>query len=242
MSSVTLESVSKAFGDLNIIPPLSIDIHANEFVSLLGPSGCGKTTLVRMIAGLEHPTQGTIKIDNETVFDSHLNIFIPPEKRNLGMVFQSYALWPHLSVFENIAFPLKCRKISSSEIQTEVQRVLNQVQLTGLDDRKPNELSGGQQQRVALARALIAKPRVLLLDEPLSNLDASLREEMCLQIANIKSQFPMTMIYVTHDQREAIQLSDRIVILNKGQIEQVGTVREITTDPKTEFVRSFFRI
>lgn len=241
MSSVQLENISKSYGNLNIIPTLSLDILPNEFVSLLGPSGCGKTTLIRMIAGLERPTGGRIKFGEETVFDSSSKSFVPPEKRNVGMVFQNYALWPHLDVFENIAFPLKCRNYSSSEIRNSVDTVLEQVQLDGMAKRKPAELSGGQQQRVALARALVAKPRVLLLDEPLSNLDANLRDEMCEQIAKIKTSFPMTMIYVTHDQREAFRLSDRIVVLNKGRIEQAGTVSELTQNPKNDFVRDFLR-
>lgn len=242
MSRVTLKSISKSFGNQSIIPSLSLDIRSNEFVSLLGPSGCGKTTLIRMIAGLELPTQGQIKIGDEVVYDSDSKLFVPPEKRNLGMVFQSYALWPHLSVFENIAFPLRCRKVIQAEMNKEVLTVLDQVQLGGMEKRKINELSGGQQQRVALARALVARPRVLLLDEPLSNLDANLREEMCEQIAKIKSQYPMTMIYVTHDQKEAVRLSDRIVILNQGEIEQIGTVQELKDSPRSEFVRGFFRV
>lgn len=242
MSNVALTSISKAYGKQNIIPPLSLDIKSNEFLSLLGPSGCGKTTLIRMVAGLESPTQGKIRIGEQTVFDSSPYVFVPPEKRNLGMVFQSYALWPHLSVFDNIAFPLRCRKISPDEIQKNVNRVLEQVQLNGMGNRKPNELSGGQQQRVALARALVARPQVLLFDEPLSNLDTNLREEMCDQIAKLKAEFPATMIYVTHDQNEAVKLSDRIAILNKGVIEQIGTVEELRKKPRTEFVRSFFRV
>ncbi|NBX76757.1 MAG: ABC transporter ATP-binding protein, partial [Proteobacteria bacterium] len=236
MSSVTLDSISKTYGSQTIIPPLSLNIKTGEFLSLLGPSGCGKTTLIRMIAGLETPTEGKVIIGEETVFDSSSQLFVPPERRNLGMVFQSYALWPHLTVFENIAFPLRCRKVPTAEIELQVETALEQVQLAGMGKRKPNELSGGQQQRVALARALVARPKVLLLDEPLSNLDTNLREEMCEQIAKLKGQFPMTMIYVTHDQNEAVRLSDRIAILNKGKIEQLGTVQEMRTSPKTEFV------
>jgi iron(III) transport system ATP-binding protein len=242
MSSVTLDSISKIYGEQMIIPPLSLEIKPGEFLSLLGPSGCGKTTLIRMIAGLELPTQGKVIIGDQTVFDSTSQHFVPPEKRNLGMVFQSYALWPHLNVFENIAFPLRCRKVPQSDIEGKVERALEEVQLHGLGNRKPNELSGGQQQRVALARALVARPKVLLLDEPLSNLDTNLREEMCEQIGKLKAQFPMTMIYVTHDQNEAVRLSDRITILNKGKIEQLGTVQELRNSPKTEFVRGFFRV
>jgi len=242
MSSVTLDSISKTYGNQVIIPPIFLEIKPNEFLSLLGPSGCGKTTLIRMIAGLETPTEGRVIIGEQPVFDSSLQLFAPPERRNLGMVFQSYALWPHLTVFENIAFPLRCRKVSQSEIEHKVEDALEQVQLKGMGKRKPNELSGGQQQRVALARALVARPKVLLLDEPLSNLDTNLREEMCEQISKLKAQFPMTMIYVTHDQNEAVRLSDRIAILNKGKIEQLGTVQELRTSPKTEFVHSFFRV
>jgi ABC-type sugar transport system ATPase subunit len=241
MSGVKLDSISKTYGDQTIIPSLSLEIKSGEFLSLLGPSGCGKTTLIRMIAGLELPTQGKVIIGDKTVFDSNSQHFVPPENRNLGMVFQSYALWPHLTVFENIAFPLRCRKVPQAEVESKVESALEEVQLHGLGKRKPNELSGGQQQRVALARALVARPKVLLLDEPLSNLDTNLREEMCEQIGKLKAQFPMTMIYVTHDQNEAVRLSDRIAILNKGQIEQLGTVQELRASPKSEFVRSFFR-
>lgn len=241
MSQLTLRSITKSYGNQNIISDLSLEVHSNEFVSLLGPSGCGKTTLIRMIAGLETPTQGIIEIGGEVVFNSQSKLNVAPEKRNLGMVFQSYALWPHLSVFENIAFPLRCQKLKLGDIQAKVKTVLEQVQLSGMENRKPSELSGGQQQRVALARALVAKPKVLLLDEPLSNLDANLREEMCEQIANIKTHYPMTMIYVTHDQKEAIRLSDRIAILNQGKIEQFDTIQQIKGKPANEFVRSFCR-
>ena len=241
-NTVTLKKVSKHFGAHTVIPEINLSIEANEFLSLLGPSGCGKTTLIRMIAGLELPSKGTILIGQDTVFDSEKDLFLPPEKRNLGMVFQSYALWPHLTVFENIAFPLRCRKLAKAEIQEKCEKILEKVQLSGMSQRKPNQLSGGQQQRVGLARALVAEPRVVLLDEPLSNLDTNLREEMCDLIDEIKKTAPITMIYVTHDQNEALRLSDRIAVLNHGNIEQLGTVKEIQDHPKTEFVRTFLRI
>lgn len=241
-NTVTLKRVSKKFGELTVIPEINLAIESNEFLSLLGPSGCGKTTLIRMVAGLESPSQGTILIGQDTVFESDKGIFVPPEKRNLGMVFQSYALWPHLTVFENIAFPLRCRKLPKADIQDKCERILERVQLGGMSQRKPNQLSGGQQQRVGLARALVAEPRVLLLDEPLSNLDTNLREEMCDLIDEIKRTAPITMIYVTHDQTEALRLSDRIAVLNQGRIEQLGTIEEIKNQPKTDFVRNFLRI
>jgi len=242
MNRVVLSNISKTFSETSVIPTLSLSIGENEFLSLLGPSGCGKTTIIRMIAGLENPTQGSIQIGEDCVFDSEKGISIPPEKRGLGMVFQSYALWPHMTVLENIAFPLKCQKVSPSQIKERCEKILAQVQLGGLENRKPNQLSGGQQQRVALARALVYQPKVLLLDEPLSNLDANLREEMCEQIGQIKKQSPISMIYVTHDQNEAVRLSDRIAILNKGKIEQIGTPSELREKPANEFVRNFLKI
>lgn len=242
MNRVVLNRISKSFGESTVIPSLSLSIAENEFISLLGPSGCGKTTIIRMIAGLENPTQGSIEIGENTVFDSEKGVSIPTERRGLGMVFQSYALWPHMTVMENVAFPLKCQKVSAPQIKERCEKILEQVQLLGLERRKPNQLSGGQQQRVALARALVYQPKVLLLDEPLSNLDANLRDEMCEQIGQIKKQSSISMIYVTHDQNEAVKLSDRIAVLNKGKIEQIGTPQELRETPVNDFVRNFLKI
>lgn len=242
MNTLTLSHLVKQVKDQMIIPNLSLESHSNEVLSILGPSGCGKTTLIRMVAGLEQPTSGKISIGDNVVYDSSKEVFVPPEKRQVGMVFQNYALWPHLTVLENVAFPLTCQKISKNEIKVRCFEILSQVKLSGLENRKPSQLSGGQQQRVGLARALVSRPKILLLDEPLSNLDANLREEMCDQILQIKKSTPMTMLYVTHDQGEAFRLSDRIVILNRGQIEQVGTVSELRNNPANNFVRSFLRL
>lgn len=241
MNAITLKNISKYYGQQRVIESLDLEVSSNEFLSLLGPSGCGKTTLIRMIAGLENPSDGDIFIGEEKVFSSASSVSVPPEKRNIGMVFQSYALWPHMTVFENVAFPLRCRKISKPEVQSRCLEILNQVKLSGLDKRRPNELSGGQQQRAALARALVAHPRVLLLDEPLSNLDTNLREEMCELIGALKKTHPITMIYVTHDQNEAFKLSDRIAVMNQGVIHQLDTWDNLKNNPKSDFVKSFIR-
>ena len=241
MSQVEFKLVSKAFASQIVVDQLNLIIPKGQFVSLLGPSGCGKTTSLRMIAGLEQNTSGSILFDGEYVSDVSKKINMAPEKRNVGMVFQSYAVWPHMNVFENIAYPLKLQKIEKSEIQKRVQEILEIVELNGLGERRANELSGGQQQRVALARGLVMKPRILLLDEPLSNLDAKLREKMRKDIREIQKRFQLTMVYVTHDQREAFQMSDKIVVMNKGRIEQEGTPPEIRSKPANAFVEDFIR-
>lgn len=242
MSTVRTEKLTKSYGDTTVVPELDLQIAQNEFLSLLGPSGCGKTTILRMVAGLETPTSGRIYLGEDVVFDSTERIQVAPEKRNLGMVFQSYAVWPHLTVLDNVIFPLKCRKVPASERGDRAMAALKAVRLQGYEKRKPNQLSGGQQQRVALARALVARPRVLLLDEPLSNLDANLRDEMCEEIRQIKTASPMTMIYVTHDQTEAFRLSDRIALLNQGRIEQASTPTELRSQPKNDFVKRFLKL
>jgi len=241
MNSVTLKNISKEYPNHKVISLLNLEVQSNEFLSLLGPSGCGKTTLLRMIAGLEKPSGGSIVFGTETVFDSSQNIFVSPEKRRIGMVFQNYALWPHLSVFKNVAFPLHCQKLSPARIKEKCEEILTQVQLAGFEHRIPNQLSGGQQQRVALARALVAEPRLLLLDEPLSNLDSHLKEEMCELIQFLRRARPVTTIYVTHSQKESFTLSDRICVLNQGKIEQLGTPSDILSKPESEFVRTFMR-
>lgn len=241
MSQVIFKNVGKNFDSHWIVKDFNLTIRHSEFVSFLGPSGCGKTTTLRMVAGLEDCTQGQIVFDDEIVSDAETHYFLVPEKRNVGMVFQAYAVWPHMSVFDNVAYPLKFKKYTKEQTQKEVSEILNAVELNGLEDRKPNQLSGGQQQRVALARGLVMRPRILLMDEPLSNLDTKLREKMRRDIREIQQKFKLTVIYVTHDQNEAFQMSDRIVIMNKGVIEQVGTPDDIRAHPKTEFVREFTR-
>lgn len=241
MSEVHFENVSKKFNDTMAVNQINLKISHGEFVSFLGPSGCGKTTTLRMIAGLEENTHGKIYFDKEVVSQPQDKIFLPPEKRNVGMVFQSYAVWPHMNVFENVAYPLKLKKMPKQQIESEVLKILEVVELKGLEKRKSHELSGGQQQRVALARGLVMKPRILLLDEPLSNLDAKLREKMRKDIRKIQQEFNLTMVYVTHDQKEAFQMSDRVAVMNKGRIEQIGTPHEILKQPATAFVEDFIR-
>lgn len=239
MSSVEFKNVTKSYQDNHILKGISFKISDGEFVSFLGPSGCGKTTSLRLVAGLEKNTAGEILIGSETVSDPGRNLFVDTKDRKLGMVFQSYAIWPHMNIFENVAFPLRMMKLAEDEIRNKVEEVLKLVELGGLSARMPNTLSGGQQQRVALARGLVARPRVLLLDEPLSNLDAKLREKMRKDIREIQQLFKMTCIYVTHDQVEAFSMSDRIMIMEKGSIIQFGTPAEIRANPANEFVRNF---
>lgn len=241
MSGVQFENVGKKFNDSVAVADFNLKIAHGEFVSFLGPSGCGKTTTLRMIAGLEENTHGKIFFDSEVVSEPDKKLFIPPEKRNVGMVFQSYAVWPHMNVFDNVAYPLKLKKMAKDQIKNEVLKILEVVELNGLEHRKAHELSGGQQQRVALARGLVMKPRILLLDEPLSNLDAKLREKMRKDIRKIQQEFQLTMVYVTHDQKEAFQMSDRVVVMNKGRIEQIGTPDEIRHKPSSDFVADFVR-
>jgi len=236
---VVLEGLTMKFpardgrGEVLAVDHISLDVRKGELVTLLGPSGCGKTTTLRLIAGFETPTEGRIYIGGRVVND------IPPNKRQIAMVFQNYALFPHLNVWENIAFGLRAEKRPDREIRERVQGILELTGLEGLERRMPGELSGGQQQRVALARALVKEPGVLLLDEPLSNLDANLRAYMRGEIRRIQQQLSITSVYVTHDQIEAMSLSDRIAIMNQGRIEQVGTPEEIYERPLTEFVAKF---
>ncbi len=220
-------------GEVTAVNGVSLAIQRGELVTLLGPSGCGKTTTLRLIAGFEFPTAGRILLDGRQIND------LPPHKRDMSMVFQSYAIFPHLNVFENIAYGLNVQKRPRDEIKRRVAQVLELVELTGYENRAPNQLSGGQQQRVALARALVMEPKVLLMDEPLSNLDAKLREQMRTEIRRIQRQLGITSVYVTHDQVEAMTLSDRIVIMNQGQIEQIGTPTEVYRKPQTRFVADF---
>lgn len=241
MSYIEFKNVAKSFGEHTIIHDFNLSIARGHFVSLLGPSGCGKTTCLRMLAGLEKNDAGSITLDGVALSDPSRKLFLPPEKRHLGMVFQSYAVWPHMNVFENVAFPLTMAKVSKSEIKDRVQEILTVVELNGLEKRRPNELSGGQQQRVALARGLVMNPKALLLDEPLSNLDTKLREKMRTDIKTIQKKMNITMIYVTHDQLEAKTMSDQIVVMNKGQIIQAGSPDEIYKNPANPFVADFIR-
>ena len=220
---------------------VSFEVPDGALFTLLGPSGCGKTTTLRSIAGLERPRSGTIEIGGQTVFSSDKGIFVAPNKRNFGMVFQSYAIWPHMNVFKNVAFPLEVRKVrpSRKEIEEKVMRVLSAVQLAEYVDRDATKLSGGPQQRLALARALVMEPRLLLLDEPLSNLDAKLREAMRFELKRMQRDFGLTTIYVTHDQSEALALSHEIAVMSEGRIVQIGSPRDIYERPRNKFVADF---
>ncbi|PKK81156.1 MAG: polyamine ABC transporter ATP-binding protein [Thermoplasmata archaeon HGW-Thermoplasmata-2] len=239
MSEVRLVNVTKTFDAVAAVRNLSVTIRDGEFVSLLGPSGCGKTTTLRMIAGFERPDQGEIYFGDEVVSSGEKNIFLPPEKRKLGMVFQSYAVWPHMSVFDNVAYPLRVIKMNRGEVKETVDHALSLVKLEGLGSRYPHQLSGGQQQRVALARALVMEPEVMLLDEPLSNLDAKLREEMRFEIKDLQKRLGITVIYVTHDQAEAMVMSDRTVVMNEGLAYQIDEPRKIYEQPADRFVADF---
>ncbi len=237
MSTVTIRHITKSFGNHVVLQDFNETFGDGEFITLLGPSGCGKTTMLRMIAGFEHPTSGELYIDDQLV--SGGKTFLPPEKRGIGMVFQSYAVWPHMNVYENVAYPLQIRKEPKDKIREAVERVLEIVHLSQYAERLPSQLSGGQQQRVALARALVAAPKLLLLDEPLSNLDAKLRETMRFEIKEIQRRIGITVVYVTHDQTEAMAMSDRIFLINRGVVQQSGTPREIYNQPCNQFVADF---
>ena len=237
MATVTIKNVTKAFGDNVVLKAFDAEFQDGEFITLLGPSGCGKTTMLRMIAGFEKPTSGEIYIGGQLV--SGGKTFVPPEKRGVGMVFQSYAVWPHMNVFDNVAYPLTIRHTPKAEIKSAVERVLAVVHLSQYAERFPNQLSGGQQQRVALARALVAEPTLLLLDEPLSNLDAKLRESMRFEIKELQKNLGITVVYVTHDQTEAMAMSDRIFLINRGIIEQCGSPIDIYNTPVNQFVADF---
>ena len=233
MIDVTLDHVSKRFGHVTGVVEVHVRIRSGEFFTFLGPSGCGKTTTLRMIAGFYYPSSGRILFGDKDVTT------VPPHRRNTGMVFQNYALFPHLTVFENVAFGLRVRKRPKSEIRERVERALRQVRLHGLGNRRIDQLSGGQQQRVALARALVIEPQILLLDEPLSNLDAKLREETRLEIKRLQLESGITTIYVTHDQAEAMAMSDRIMVMQGGVVQQIGSPEQIYNRPVNRFVASF---
>jgi ABC-type Fe3+/spermidine/putrescine transport system ATPase subunit len=229
----------KVFNRVVAVDRINLEIKEGEFFTLLGSSGCGKTTTLRMVGGLEQPEGGEIHLGGKCLVSGTNKIFIKPEKRDMGMVFQSYALWPHMTVFENVSYPLKLRGIKGREAEKRVAEVLGLVGLGGLEERPAPALSGGQQQRVALARALVFSPKVLLLDEPLSNLDAQLREEMRRELKALQRRLGITVLFVTHDQIEALSLSDRIAIMKFGQFEQVGAPEEVYYNPATPFVRDF---
>jgi iron(III) transport system ATP-binding protein len=218
---------------------VSFEVPEGKLFTLLGPSGCGKTTTLRSIAGLEKPTAGEIEVGGRTVYSSSRGIFVAPNKRNFGMVFQSYAIWPHMNVFQNVAFPLEVRKLAKKEMRDRVMRVLTAVQLDHLVDREATKLSGGQQQRLALARALVMEPQLLLLDEPLSNLDAKLRDRMRTELKRLQRELNLTTVYVTHDQSEALALSHQIAVMNDGRVVQIGSPREIYETPHNQFVADF---
>jgi len=235
-ADVRVEGVTKRFGDFVAVDDLSVTIDRGEFFSLLGPSGCGKTTTLRMIGGFEEPSAGTIHLGEQEVTG------LPPFKRDVNTVFQNYALFPHLTVFENIAFGLRRRKVGADEIPRQVAEMLDLVELPGYEKRRPSQLSGGQQQRVALARALINHPRVLLLDEPLGALDLKLRKQMQIELKRIQTEVGITFIYVTHDQEEAMTMSDRIAVMRAGRIEQLGSPEELYERPRTTFVAGFLGV
>ncbi len=237
MSTIKIDKVRKCFGNVEVLKEFNQVFEDKEFITLLGPSGCGKTTMLRMLAGFEKPTSGTISIDDKVV--SSDKVFIPPEKRDIGMVFQSYAVWPHMTVFDNIAYPLKIKKVPKNIIKEKVDAIMEVVHLSQYADRIPSQLSGGQQQRVALGRALVAEPNLLLLDEPLSNLDAKLRENMRFEIKAIQKKLGITVVYVTHDQIEAMTMSDKVIVINDGIIQQVGNPMEIYRHPANQFVAAF---
>jgi ABC-type Fe3+/spermidine/putrescine transport system ATPase subunit len=239
MAGVRLDELRKRFGEVTAVDDISVEFRDGEMTAVLGPSGCGKTTTLNLIAGFLDPDRGSIRFGDRLIADAAHGIVVPPNQRQLGMVFQSYALWPHLSVADNVAYGLKMRKVARAQRETAVRRALQRVRLEPQMDRFPHELSGGQQQRVALARAIAYAPQILLFDEPLSNLDAQLREEMRLELKDIHREIGITAIYVTHDQAEAMSLSDRIVVMGDGRILQVGSPRQLYDEPADVRVARF---
>jgi ABC-type Fe3+/spermidine/putrescine transport system ATPase subunit len=231
--------VTKRYGDFTAVDRMSFTLSEGEFFTLLGPSGCGKTTTLRLVAGLEEPDDGEILLNGAPIAAPRRGLFVPPDKRQMGMVFQSYAIWPHMTVFENVAFPLRVRKETAAAVKSRVLQALETVGLAGLEARGATEASGGQQQRIALARALVYTPAILLLDEPLSNLDAKLREQMRFELRALQRKLKLTILYVTHDQTEAMTLSDRIAVVNRGRFEQVGAPFDVYERPATSFAGEF---
>ena len=239
MSRIELSGLSKRFGNVVAVDDFSLTVEDGEFITLLGPSGCGKTTVLRMLAGLEMPDKGLIRIDDQVVYSSRDGIFVPPGKRNVGLVFQSYALWPHMTVFRNVAFGLEIAKTDRAETARRVGEALTYMQLQGMEERYPQQLSGGQQQRVALARMLVTGPSVFLMDEPLSNLDAKLRMEMRAEIKRLHRESRATTLYVTHDQDEALTLSTRVAVMDRGVLQQVDPPQRLYRKPANLFVADF---
>jgi len=239
MPIVEVKNLTKIFGNVVAVKDISFTIEERDFLILLGPSGCGKTTILRMIAGLEIPTSGEIILRDRLVFSSKKGVFVPAREREVGLVFQSYALWPHMTVFENVGFGLQVKKMKSLEVKKKVEQVLEFLRLEEMAGRYPQEMSGGQQQRVALARMLVCEPGIFLMDEPLSNLDAKLRLEMRAEIKNLHYQTGATTIYVTHDQVEGLTMANRISVLNRGEIEQMGEPKHVYKMPATLFVADF---
>jgi iron(III) transport system ATP-binding protein len=239
MSELKLVSVTKRFNQVIAVNKLNLEVQRGECFSFLGPSGCGKTTTLRMIAGFEDLDEGELLVDGEVYSSSYKKYYLPPEKRDFGMVFQAFAVWPHLTVWDNVAFPLQIRRIPKPEMEKRVKEALQSTGLSGLKDLYPSKLSGGEQQRIALARAVAINPKVMLLDEPLSNLDPKLREEMRFEIKDLQRRFGFTILYVTHDQAEAMALSDRMLVMNLGVVQQVGKPLEIYNEPANKFVFSF---
>ncbi|MDE2765838.1 MAG: ABC transporter ATP-binding protein [Chloroflexota bacterium] len=234
-----LRGVSKSFGSVRAVASMDLDIRAGEVFTLLGPSGCGKTTTLRLLAGFEEPDAGEIVFAGRPIVSVQRRVNVPPHKRDMGMVFQSYAVWPHMTVFENVAYPLRARRVPRAEIRERVLRALELVGLQGLEERPGPLLSGGQQQRVAVARALVYEPRLLLLDEPFSNLDARLREQMRVELKILQRELGISVLLVTHDQIEALSLSDRLAVMNMGSVEQLGPPDEVYSAPVSPFVRDF---
>jgi ABC-type Fe3+/spermidine/putrescine transport system ATPase subunit len=227
------------YGDVTAVDDIGFDIAPGEMVTLLGPSGCGKTTTLRAVAGLETPTGGSIRLNGHAVYSASERRNVPAEKRGVSMVFQSYAIWPHMTVFDNVAYGLRVRKLPRAEVRENVRRVLELVQMAGFADRPASKLSGGQQQRDAVARAIAFSPSVLLFDEPLSNLDAKLRAEMRVELRELQRRLDITSLYVTHDQEEALAISDRVIVMNGGKIEQIGSPEDIYNRPRSRFVADF---
>lgn len=239
MKAIRVDNLAKSYGTVTAVAGVSFDVRPGEMVTLLGPSGCGKTTTLRLIAGLEQPDAGEVRIGDTLVSSAERSVFVPPEKRGIGMVFQSYALWPHMTVYENVAYPLKRRKVPGREIPDRVAAALGMVGMSELANRPAPLLSGGQAQRVALARSLVFNPDVLLLDEPLSNLDARLREEMRFSLRTLQARLGVTSVFVTHDQAEAMVLSDRTIVMSTGRVEQIGPPDEVYEQPVSRFVMDF---
>jgi ABC-type Fe3+/spermidine/putrescine transport system ATPase subunit len=234
-----LRHVSKLYGSIRAVDRLSVDVQRGEVLTLLGPSGCGKSTTMRLIMGLERCDEGEIVFQGQVVDSAERGLYVPVHKREMGMVFQSYAIWPHMTVYDNVAYPLRVRRMKAGKVRDAVERALDLVGLAGFENRPSPNLSGGQQQRVALARSLVFEPQILLLDEPFSNLDARLREQMRAEVRILQRRLGITVVFVTHDQTEALSLSDRIVVMKAGRVEQVGTPRELYERPGTPAVRDF---